>query len=323
MGQLVDGVWQDQWYDTRLTGGRFVRRETQFHNWIAADGDFRAEPGRYHLYVSLACPWAHRTLIFRKLKRLEDVVTVSAVHWHMAEHGWTFEPGPGVIPDPIHGAKFLHQVYAAAVPKYSGRVTVPVLWDRRRATIVNNESSEIIRMFNSAFDAVGAAPGDYYPSELRAEIDALNARIYETLNNGVYRAGFATTQEAYDEAVVPLFDTLDFLDDRLATRRYLCGDRLTEADWRLFTTLVRFDAVYYSHFKCNLRRLIDYANLWAYTRDLYQYPGIASTVDFDHIKRHYYGSHRRINPTGIVPRGPILDFTAAHGRERLAAASPR
>jgi len=323
MGQLVDGVWQDQWYDTRLTGGRFVRRETQFHNWIAADGDFRAEAGRYHLYVSLACPWAHRTLIFRKLKRLEDVVTVSAVHWRMAEHGWTFEPGPGVIPDPIHGAKFLHQVYAAAMPKYSGRVTVPVLWDARRATIVNNESSEIIRMFNSAFDAVGAAPGDYYPSELRAEIDALNARIYETLNNGVYRAGFATTQEAYDEAVVPLFDTLDFLDDRLTTRRYLCGDRLTEADWRLFTTLVRFDAVYYSHFKCNLRRLIDYANLWAYTRDLYQYPGIASTVDFDHIKRHYYGSHRRINPTGIVPRGPILDFTAAHGREGLAAASPR
>jgi putative glutathione S-transferase len=322
---LVEGVWQDQWYDTRTTGGRFVRRESQFRSWVTADGapgpsgegGFRAEPGRYHLYVSLACPWAHRTVIFRKLKGLERLVGLSVAHWENVEQGWTFAPGPGVIPDPVNGARYLHEVYTKARPTYSGRVTVPVLWDRERKTIANNESSEIIRMFNSAFDGLGAAPGDYYPAALRPEIDAVNSRVYETLNNGVYRCGFATSQEAYDEAVVPLFDTLDWLEARLASRRYVCGGRLTEADWRLFTTLARFDPVYHSHFKCNLRRLIDYPNLWAYTRDLYQHPGVAETVDFDHIKRHYYGSQRSVNPTGIVPRGPILDFRAPHGRERL------
>jgi glutathionyl-hydroquinone reductase len=327
MGLLVDGVWQDQWHDTQATGGRFIRRESHFRNWVTPDGapgpsgehGFRAEPGRYHLYVSLACPWAHRTLIFRKLKRLEEIVGLSVVHWHHEEQGWNFKAGPGVISDPVRDATYLHEVYTAAMPKYSGRVIVPVLWDKARGTIVNNESSEIIRMFNSAFDAVGAARGDYYPSALRAEIDAVNARVYETLNNGVYRAGFATSQEAHDEAVVPLFDTLDWIDARLAERRYLCGDRITEADWRLFTTLVRFDAVYYSHFKCNLRRIVDYPNLWPYTRELYQYPGVAETVDFGHIKRHYYGSQRRVNPTGIVPRGPIIDFNARHGRDGLPA----
>jgi putative glutathione S-transferase len=324
---LVEGVWKDEGYDTRTTGGRFVRRESQFRSWVTADGapgpsgegGFRAEAGRYHLYVSLACPWAHRTIIFRGLKGLEKLVGLSVVHWENLAQGWSFEPGPGVIPDTVNGARHLHEVYTKARPTYSGRVTVPALWDKERATIVNNESSEIIRMFNSAFDGVGAAPGDYYPAGLRAEIDAVNARVYETLNNGVYRCGFATAQEAYDEAVVPLFGTLDWLEERLAKRHYLCGDRLTEADWRLFTTLVRFDAVYYSHFKCNLRRLADYPNLWAYTRDLYQHPGVAETVNFDHIKRHYYGSQRRVNPTGIVPRGPILDFRAPHGRERLGA----
>jgi putative glutathione S-transferase len=327
LGLLVEGVWKDEGYDTRTTGGRFVRRESQFRSWVTADGapgpsgegGFRAEAGRYHLYVSLACPWAHRTIIFRRLKGLEKLVGLSVVHWENLAQGWSFEPGPGVIPDSVNGARYLHEVYTKARPTYSGRVTVPVLWDKERATIVNNESSEIIRMFNSAFDGVGAAPGDYSPAALRAEIDAVNARVYETLNNGVYRCGFATAQEAYDEAVVPLFGTLDWLEERLAKRRYLCGDRLTEADWRLFTTLVRFDAVYYSHFKCNLRRLADYPNLWAYTRDLYQHPGVAETVDVDHIKRHYYGSQRRVNPTGIVPRGPILDFRARHGRERLGA----
>jgi putative glutathione S-transferase len=326
LGLLVEGVWHDQWYDTGGTGGRFVRRASQFRSWVTADGapgpsgegGFRGASGRYHLYVSLACPWAHRTVIFRELKGLEAVVGLSVVHWDNREEGWSFEPGPGVIPDTVNGARYLREVYTKAQPRYSGRVTVPVLWDRERGTIVNNESSEIIRMFNSAFDGVGAAPGDYYPTDLRPEIDAVNARVYETLNNGVYRCGFATSQEAYDEAVVPLFDTLDWLEAQLAARRYLCGSRLTEADWRLFTTLVRFDSVYYSHFKCNLRRLTDYANPWAYTRDLYQHPGVAATVDLDHIKRHYYGSQRRVNPTGIVPRGPILDFGAPHGRERLA-----
>ena len=325
MGLLVDGVWHDQWYDTRSTGGRFERKASAFRSWITPDGragptgqgGFRAEPGRYHLYVSLACPWAHRTLIFRALKGLEAMIGLSVVHWRMLDRGWTFEEGPGVVPDPVRGARHLHEVYTAADPGYTGRVTVPVLFDRKTGTIVNNESAEIIRMFNAAFDGVGAKPGDYYPEDLRAEIDALNARIYDTVNNGVYKAGFATTQEAYEEAVGPLFETLDVLDERLATRRYLLGDRITEADWRLFTTLVRFDPVYVGHFKCNLRRIADYPNLSGYLRDLYAVPGVAGTVSLEHIKRHYYESHRTINPTGIVPVGPALDLTAPHGREEV------
>jgi len=325
MGLLIDGVWHDQWYDTRNTGGRFVRKNSAFRNWVTRDGragptgegGFKAEHGRYHLYVSLACPWAHRTLIFRKLKRLEDMVSLSVVHWRMMGNGWTFEEGPGVIPDPIIGARYLHEVYTAAIPDYSGRVTVPVLWDRERGTIVNNESSEIIRIFNEAFDEIGAAPGDYRPEALREEIDALNARIYDTVNNGVYKAGFATTQQAYEEAVVPLFETLDWLDERLSDRRYLTGERQTEADWRLFTTLLRFDPVYVGHFKCNLRRIADYPNLSSYLRDLYQTPGVAETVNMEHIKGHYYESHRTINPTGIVPLGPVLHLDAPSGREEI------
>jgi glutathionyl-hydroquinone reductase len=329
MGLLVDGVWRDQWYDTEGTGGRFVRGESQFRNWVTRDGrpgptgesGFVAEPGRYHLYVSLACPWAHRTLIFRKLKGLERAITVSVVHWLMAEQGWTFAEGPGCTGDAVNEADYLHQVYTLANPHYSGRVTVPVLWDKQRHQIVNNESSDIIRMLNSAFDGVGAAPGDYHPAELRAEIDAVNQRVYDTVNNGVYKAGFATTQEAYEEAVTALFESLDWLEDRLSRQAYLAGDRVTEADWRLFTTLVRFDPVYVGHFKCNLRRLVDYPNLWAYTRGLYQRPGVAETVDFLHIKNHYYQSHRTINPTGIVPKGPVIDFAAPSGRGQGAAAA--
>jgi len=329
MGLLVEGKWRDRWYDTGAHGGRFERAASQFRHWVTADGSpgphgdggFRAQAGRYHLYVSLACPWAHRALIFRKLKGLEDSIGVSVVHWLMREHGWTFADGAGVTGDAIHHADFLHQVYTAADPRYSGRVTVPVLWDRQRGTIVNNESADIIRMLNSAFDGLdGVRDGDYYPPALRAAIDALNERIYRTVNNGVYRAGFATTQDAYEEAVGPLFDTLDWLDERLASRRYLAGDSITEADWRLFTTLLRFDPVYVGHFKCNRRRLVDYANLWPYARDLYQQPGIADTVDFGHIKGHYYGSHDTINPTGIVPVGPDIDFSAPHGRG--ASATP-
>ena len=313
MGLLVDGQWQDKWYDTASSGGRFVRKDAAFRNWVTSDGEggFKAEAGRYHLYVSLACPWAHRTLIMRALKGLDAMIDVSVVNWLMLEHGWTFDDGPGVAPDTVNGAHFLHQVYTAADRRYTGRVTVPILWDKARGTIVNNESSEIIRMLNSAFDGIGAKPGDYYPSDLREEIDALNARIYDTLNNGVYKAGFATTQAAYEEAVMPLFDTLDFLDERLATRRYLTGERFTEADIRLFTTLVRFDAVYFGHFKCNLRRIVDYPHLSTYARAIYAMPGVAATVNFGHIKRHYYESHRTINPTGIVPAGPVLDFGAA------------
>ncbi len=322
MGLLIDGVWHDQWYDTKSTGGKFVRQELAFRNWITPDGapgptgvgGYKAEPGRYHLYVSLACPWAHRTLIFRKLKGLEGMISVSVVHWLMLENGWTFDDGPGVIPDPIFGARYLYEIYARAEPRYTGRVTVPMLWDKATGTIVNNELSEIIRMFNSAFDGCGALPGDYYPEDLRPEIDALNARIYDTVNNGVYKAGFATTQEAYNAAVTKLFETLDFLEERLATRRYLLGDRLTEADWRLFTTLVRFDPVYVGHFKCNLRRIVDYPNLFDYLRHLYQMPGIAETVNMFHIKHHYYQSHRTINPTGIVPLGPEIDLSAPSRR---------
>ncbi|MFZ3484706.1 glutathione S-transferase family protein [Sphingomonas sp. 3-13AW] len=319
MGLLVDGKWHDSWYDTSKTGGRFERSKSQFRNWVTPDGaagptgegGFAAEPGRYHLYVSLACPWAHRTLIARRLKGLEDLIPISVVHWLMEENGWTFAAGPCVTGDPIHDADYLHQVYTAADPHYSGRVTVPVLWDKQRNTIVSNESADILRMFGSAFDQVGARAGDFYPEPLRAEIDALNERIYDDVNNGVYRAGFATTQNAYEEAVVPLFAALDDLEARLADGPYLFGDTLTEADIRLFTTLIRFDAVYYGHFKCNLRRIADYPALSRFVRDLYRLPRVAETTNFDHIKRHYYQSHKTINPTGIVPVGP--DMTAELG----------
>lgn len=329
MGLLVEGKWVDQWYDTDASAGRFVRSESRFRNWVTADGSagpsgeggFAAAAGRYHLYVSLACPWAHRTLILRKLKGLEGLIGVSVVNPDMGSEGWTFAPAPGVIADPLYGLRCLHELYTRAAPDYSGRVTVPVLWDTQRHTIVNNESAEILRMFNSAFDGVGALAGDYSPASMRAEIDALNARVLHSVNNGVYRAGFATTQEAYAEAAAELFLMLDELETRLGTQRYLMGERITEADWRLFTTLLRFDAVYHGHFKCNVRRIVDYPHLWGFTRELYQWPGVAETVNMDHIKGHYYRSHTAINPTRIVPIGPALDFAAPHGRERLAAAS--
>lgn len=328
MGLLIDGVWRDQWYDTKKTGGSFKRQDSAFRNWVTADGSagpsgeagFKAEAGRYHLYVSLACPWAHRTLILRKLKGLEDIIPVSVVHWHMADEGWTFAPGQGVVPDNVNGADKLYQVYVAADPGYTGRVTVPVLWDKQRGTIVSNESAEIVRMFNSAFDGRTGSTLDLYPESLRGEIDAVNETVYHKVNNGVYKCGFATAQEAYEEAFDALFETLDTLEDRLARQRYLAGDRLTEADWRLFTTLVRFDPVYHGHFKCNQRRLVDYPNLWNFTRELFQMPGIAETVDLFHIKQHYYGSHATVNPTGIVPKGPALDFSAPHNRAALQAA---
>lgn len=316
MGMLVEGQWQDKWYDTKSTGGRFERKQSAFRDTITADGSsgFKAEAGRYHLYVSLACPWAHRALIMRALKGLEEMIPVSVVNWLMLENGWTFDPAPGVTGDPIHHARTLWQVYTAADPAYTGRVTVPVLWDRQSGTIVNNESAEIIRMLNSAFDDIGATPGDYYPVAHRAEIDEVNARIYDHVNNGVYKAGFATTQEAYEEAVGPLFETLDWVEQRLAGNRWLVGPSMTEADIRLFTTLIRFDAVYVGHFKCNIRRIADYPALSGYLRDIYQTPGVAGTVDFQHIKGHYYQSHRMINPTGIVPAGPELELDAPHGR---------
>ena len=322
MGMLVDGKWTQKGYDTESNKGRFKRSESQFRNWVTADGSpgpdgkggFKAEPGRYHLYVSLACPWAHRALIFRRLKGLESHIGLSVVNWRMGKEGWTFAPGPGVVPDPINHAQRLYEVYLAADPEYSGRVTVPVLWDTEQNTIVSNESADIIRMFNSAFDDVVALPGDYYPEALRPQIDEVNQRVYDTVNNGVYKAGFATTQDAYEEAVVPLFDTLDWLEQRLSKTRYLCGERLTEADWRLFTTLLRFDPVYVGHFKCNLRRIQDYPNLSGLLRELYQVPGVKDTVNFQHIKHHYYESHDTINPTGIVPMGPLQDLDAPHGR---------
>ncbi len=309
MGLLVEGKWQDQWYETR--DGKFERQASHFRDRVtpAGEGRFPAQAGRYHLYVSLACPWAHRTLIMRRLKGLEPVIGLSVVHWHMAEQGWSFADGPGVIPDP-GGAGFLHEVYTRADPGYTGRVTVPVLYDLERRTIVSNESAEILRMLGSAFDAVGAVPGDYTPAALLDEIDAVNARVYDTVNNGVYRAGFATTQPAYEDAVRSLFDSLDWLEDRLSRQRFLVGDAMTEADIRLFTTLVRFDSVYHGHFKCNLHRIADYPSLWDYTRLLYQQPAIRETVDFQHIKGHYYQSHPTINPNGIVPLGPLLDWDA-------------
>lgn len=325
MGLLVEGVWHDQWYDTKSSGGRFQRKVSSFRNWVTADGSagpsgvggFVAEPNRYHLYISLACPWAHRTYLYRKLKGLEEMISLSVVNAYMGDEGWTFEPGDGVIADPIHNATRMHQIYTAAIPDYTGRVTVPVLWDKETATIVSNESAEIIRMFNSAFDHLGAVESNFCPSDLLAEIDEINDLIYPNINNGVYRAGFSTTQEAYNEAVVDIFDALDTLEKRLQTQRYLTGSTITEADWRLFTTLIRFDAVYYGHFKCSLRRIVDYPNLWGYLRDLYQVQGIADTVDIEHIKAHYYGSQLNVNPTGIVPIGPMIDFASKHGRDKL------
>ncbi len=317
MGFLTDGVWQTGEEGVIDAQGRFNRPEAAFRNWVTPDGrpgptghdGFAAARNRYHLYVSLACPWAHRTLIVRALKGLEEIVAVSVTHWLMADHGWTFLPGEGVVPDPLFNSRYLHEIYMRADPTYSGRASVPVLWDKHTQRIVSNESSEIIRMFNSAFDGVGAKPGDLYPLELRDQIDHYNLRIYEAVNNGVYRAGFATTQQAYEEAVAALFDTLDWLEERLSHSRFLCGDGMSEADIRLFTTLVRFDTVYALHFKCNNKRVVDYPTLWSYTRDIYQQPGIESTINFKHIKGHYYQSHRGINPNGIVPVGPILDFT--------------
>ena len=316
MGLLVDGQWVDQWYDTKKTGGRFVRTQTQFRSWITADGSagptgqagYKAEANRYHLYVSLACPWASRTLMIRTLKGLEDMISISVVHPLMLEHGWTFEEGEGVIGDPIFQARYLHEIYTAVKPDYTGRVTVPVLFDKKTKTIVNNESSEIIRMLNTAFDGLGAKSGNYVPDQWLEEIDAVNDFVYHRINNGVYKAGFATKQEVYEEEVTALFAALDQMEERLAGQDYLVGNRLTEADIRLFTTLVRFDAVYFGHFKCNLKPLTAYPNLWAYTKRIYQLPGMAQTVNFDHIKRHYYGSHKTINPTGVIPLGPILDW---------------
>ena len=323
MGQLVNGRWQKGWYDTGRTGGEFVRDTSRFRNWVTPDGapgpsgagGFAAESGRYHLYVSLACPWAHRTLILRAVKGLAEHVDVSVVHPDMLEEGWEFRTDfPGATGDRLHGHHYMREIYTRADPEVSGRVTVPVLWDRQRETIVSNESAEIVRMFNTAFDAITGNRADYRPAELHGEIDALNTRIYDTVNNGVYRAGFATTQAAYDAAVHPLFETLDWLEARLSEQRYLCGAVITEADWRLLTTLLRFDSVYHLHFKCNRRRVIDYPNLWGYTRDLYQQPGVAATLDLAHITRHYHYSHETINPHRIMPINPVLDFDAAHER---------
>ncbi|TDK39760.1 glutathione S-transferase family protein [Rhizobium deserti] len=329
MGMLVDGKWQDVWYDTKETKGRFKRSQSQFRNWVTADGavgpsgagGFKAEAGRYHLYVSLACPWAHRTLIFRKLKKLEDTISVSVVDYLMVENGWEFKTRDGATGDDLFGLDYLYQLYLKADPTYSGRVTVPVLWDKQQNTIVSNESAEIIRMLNSAFDGITGSALDLYPPDLRHEIDALNAVIYDKVNNGVYKAGFATTQEAYEEAVTALFETLDMLEERLGISRYLLGDTATEADWRLFATLLRFDPVYVGHFKCNIRRIADYPNLSAYLRDLYQQPGIADTCNMLHIKNHYYQSHKTINPTGIVPVGPVVDLDAPHAREKMKRAA--
>ena len=326
MGLLQDGKWVDQWYDTKSTGGAFKRTTTSFRNWITPDGaagpsgegGFKAESGRYHLYVSYACPWAHRTLIFRAIKGLTDHITVSVVHPEMLSDGWTFaQDFDGATGDDLYGLPFARDIYLKADPAISARVTVPILWDKQRETIVSNESAEIIRMLNSAFDGITGNSDDYWPAELHDDIEEVNARIYDTVNNGVYKAGFATKQEPYDDAVTALFDSLDWLEDRLSQNRYLMGDRITEADWRLVTTLFRFDLVYHLHFKCNRQRIIDYPNLWAYTRELYQWDGVADTVNFDHIVRHYHYSHDTINPNRIIPINPVLDWRAPHGRDQM------
>ncbi len=324
MGLLIEGKWHDRWYDTKDNNGEFIREDSQFRSWITPDGSagpsgiagFPAEPGRYHLYVSLACPWAHRTMIFRKLKSLEDIIAVSILHPHMLDQGWVFDDWKGETRDNLYGYKCLYQHYTRAKSEYTGRVTVPVLWDSQRETIVNNESSEIIRMFNSAFNEFTPVKTDYYPEDLLEEIDLINANIYQNLNNGVYRCGFATTQEAYQTAFNRLFACLDELESRLSKQRFLLGGMITEADWRLFTTLVRFDAVYFSHFKTNLRRIQEYPELSGYVHDLFQQPGIAETVNIEHIKQHYYYSHHTINPSRIVPDGPELTFSAPHQRHQ-------
>ncbi len=329
MGHLDNGVWHTGAIDTKSTGGAFKRKESQFRNWVTPDGapgpsgsgGFEAESGRYHLYVSYACPWAHRTLIFRQLKELDEHISVSVVHPDMLDRGWTFEKDAhGATGDTLFGHQYAYELYTRADPSYSGRVTVPILWDKVQKTIVSNESAEIIRMFNSAFDEVTGNRDDYWPEAMRGEIEEVNARIYDTLNNGVYKSGFASSQAAYDAAVQPLFDTLDWLEERLSRQRYLMGDRITEADWRLFPTLIRFDPVYHLHFKCNRRRIVDYPALWAYTRELYQWPRVARTVNLAHIVRHYHYSHESINPYRILPINPVIDYDAPHGRDRLNAA---
>lgn len=320
MGQLIDGKWYRDGVESVVKAGELQRPPSVFRNRITAPGEggeFPAESGRYHLYVALACPWANRVMIMRNLKGLAGHISVSVAHWHMGEDGWSFDPGPGVVPDHVNGVRFIYELYALSDPQCTTRVTTPILWDQQSAKIVSNESAEILRMLNSAFDGLGAAAGDYYPPDLRAEIDAVNEIVYETLNNGVYRAGFASKQEPYEAAVTEVFRTLDWLEARLGQDRYLVGGRLTEADIRLFVTLVRFDPVYHGHFKCNLRALSDYPALWAYTRELYQHPAFSPTVDFHHIRSHYYGSHPWINPTGIIPVGPVLDFDLPSGREAL------
>ena len=328
MGLLIDGKWEDQWYDTKSTGGAFKRSEAQFRNWVTRDGSagpsgdagFKAESGRYHLYVSHACPWANRTMIFRALKGLEEHISVSVVHPDMLGEGWTFASDfEGATGDTLFGTDFARDIYITAQPDVTTRVTVPILWDKQRETIVSNESSEIIRMFNSAFNELTGDQQDFYPEALRTQIDEINKRVYDEINNGVYKSGFSTTQKAYDSAVHTLFEALDWVEDILSKNRYLTGDQVTEADWRLLTTLVRFDPVYHLHFKCNRKRIIDYPNIWAYTRELYQWPGVAGTIHFDHIVRHYHYSHDTINPYRILPINPEIDWQAPHGREALQA----
>jgi putative glutathione S-transferase len=319
MGLLVDGKWQDKWYDTSKNGGKFERQASKFRDNVSNDEDakYPVESGRYHLYVSLACPWAHRALIFRKLKGLEEHIDVSVVHPEMLDNGWEFKEYPGSTGDKLYGFDYAHQIYTKAKPEITTRVTVPILWDKQTETIVNNESAEIIRIFNSGFNALTSNDDDYYPEALRQEIDDINEMVYHDINNGVYKAGFATTQKAYEEAVNALFHALDIVEERLSKQRYLVGSNITEADWRLFTTLIRFDAVYHGHFKCNKKQIADYPNIYGYMKELYQVPGVAETVNFDHIKRHYYFSHTMINPTQIIPVGPEQDLMSAHGRENI------
>jgi putative glutathione S-transferase len=319
MGLLVDGKWQDKWYDTSKNGGKFERQASKFRDKVSNEGGstFPAESDRYHLYVSLACPWAHRALIFRKLKGLEEHIDVSVVHPEMLDQGWEFKDYPGSTGDKLYNFDYAHQIYTKAEPEITTRVTVPILWDKRTETIVNNESAEIIRIFNSGFNSLTDNEDDYYPNAQREEIDAINNMVYHDINNGVYKAGFATTQEAYEEAVTALFCALDRVEERLSKQRYLVGSKITEADWRLFTTLIRFDAVYHGHFKCNKKQIADYPNIYGYMKELYQVPGVAETVNFDHIKRHYYYSHTMINPTQVIPVGPEQDLMSPHGRDKM------